>query len=759
MRKIIEYINDARFAGRFIAALAILIYANTVPNKWAVDDGVVIHQNRFVQKGISGIAQIFSHDYMYGSTGQISDAVSGGRYRPLAPAIYAGFSEILAKPKTNHSINSNAEEKSGRVLNDLSENTTFPNLMHILNVLLYSLLCFVLYRFLLTIFEQQKQRMLLAFLTALLFTVHPLHTEAVANVKGSDEILCLLFSLLSVTALFRAYAGSLNTKIKQMLLGLAFFFLALLAKENATMFIFITPLTLWFFGKLKLRSVLSAGILLLIPTILYLGLRQHALGSIKLTHSPGIEMMNDPFLEVSKKAKFSPLIAGSDVQVLQNPSQQSINEMPRANQFATNIFTYGKYARLLAVPYPLTIDYYPRYIRVKSFSNAEVIISLIICLLVIGIALFGVKKKKPYSYGLLFFLISFFPVSNLLFPIGVNMAERFMFMPSLGMFITFSSLLLYIAERISYRVVFLTTALLSLFYISVAVKRNFDWYDNFKLISHDLKISTGSAKIKSDYGEIVLRKINDEHINAAGETHYLTNDEKAAQIQLLKTTLPQFKEALDVFPMYGLVWMNLARTNQYLGDLEDIEPQKSLNYYQTALAAYRQTDMYRPRLYAAQLRENKSICYASLGKVYGQRLKNIDMAILNFREAIRTDTANSYAYFLSGTAYDLKGDADSALYFAKKSFVLDSANRDYSENYGLLVQKRAIAHHNDKLELMEAEKILLHTIESNKLLPVDYPNRKSISITTLTALYNNYVLQENFGKMNSVFEKIQKLKQ
>jgi len=39
--------------------IACLVYANTIPNKWAVDDGIIIHQNKFVQKGVKGISNFW----------------------------------------------------------------------------------------------------------------------------------------------------------------------------------------------------------------------------------------------------------------------------------------------------------------------------------------------------------------------------------------------------------------------------------------------------------------------------------------------------------------------------------------------------------------------------------------------------------------------------------------------------------------------------------------------------------------------------
>lgn len=216
---------------------------NTISNKWALDNAIVIVENKLVQRGVAGIPDIFTHDFMYGSLGKKLDAVSGGRYRPLTPTIYAVFSEILGKPMLNEK-GEIVKDAKGHPLNDLSESTTFPNIMHLLNIILYGVLCYVLYHFLLLIFVNIKNGQLYAFIATFIFTLHPLHTEVVANVRGSDEILALLFSISSALFFFKYINHQAQKQYCLVVLGCLCFFLGLLAKENTIMFIVIIPLTI-----------------------------------------------------------------------------------------------------------------------------------------------------------------------------------------------------------------------------------------------------------------------------------------------------------------------------------------------------------------------------------------------------------------------------------------------------------------------------------------------------------------------------------
>ena len=84
----------------------------------------------------------------------------------------------------------------------------------------------------------------LAFAAALLFVAHPLHTEAVANIKGRDEIMALLGSLAALYFSLRSYhSGKLGWEA----LAALSFLIGIFSKENAITFLAIVPLTYWFF--------------------------------------------------------------------------------------------------------------------------------------------------------------------------------------------------------------------------------------------------------------------------------------------------------------------------------------------------------------------------------------------------------------------------------------------------------------------------------------------------------------------------------
>ena len=85
------FTHSGKIQALIIFMLGFLLYVNTIPNEYALDDGLLIKDNKWVQQGSKGLSKIFSHgelDYFYESQGG-SEQFSGGRYRPLSIATFA----------------------------------------------------------------------------------------------------------------------------------------------------------------------------------------------------------------------------------------------------------------------------------------------------------------------------------------------------------------------------------------------------------------------------------------------------------------------------------------------------------------------------------------------------------------------------------------------------------------------------------------------------------------------------------------------
>lgn len=200
------------------------LYANSIPNGYNMDDELVTINHRLTERGIEAIPEIFTSPYYVDANGYSYE------YRPL----------VLVSFAIEHQF--------------FGDNA---HVSHFFNVLLYALMCQVLYVVLKRLFADYNP--LIAVTITLLFIAHPAHTEVVCSIKNRDEILSLLFSLLSFFAVLKAVQGSNKWWI---LLVPVFFMMALLSKLSAVSFAVLIPLALLFF------TTISSSMLILISFLL-----------------------------------------------------------------------------------------------------------------------------------------------------------------------------------------------------------------------------------------------------------------------------------------------------------------------------------------------------------------------------------------------------------------------------------------------------------------------------------------------------------
>jgi len=201
--------------------LTFILYANTLGHGFVLDDGLVILENAYTKAGLSGIMDILTHDTFYGYFQKegMDTLVSGGRYRPVSQVLFAIVYQLLG------------------------ENAF---VFHLMNVLLFSLTALVLSHTLRLLLRDtgRETSLNVSWMAALLFAVHPLHTEVVANIKSADEILALLGSLAALYYTLRGYDSG---EKKWLLAAGPAFLLACLSKENAAAYIVLIPAAVWFF--------------------------------------------------------------------------------------------------------------------------------------------------------------------------------------------------------------------------------------------------------------------------------------------------------------------------------------------------------------------------------------------------------------------------------------------------------------------------------------------------------------------------------
>lgn len=632
-----------------IFLLTFLFYANTIGHDYTQDDAIVIYDNEFTTQGLSGIPGILTYDTFRGffKVEGKDKLVAGGRYRPLTLMMYALEVQLFAPKKLD--VNGKPVlGKSGNTVYDPYQDGK-PNLVkkvgHLMNILWYGLAAVLVYLIFLQLgtrgnwrnrktsfwVENEAHIYFLALTTALLFALHPVHTEVVANIKGRDEIMTLVGSLAALYFSLRAYYE--NNPVFQVVTGI-FFFLGLLAKENAITFLAIAPFTYYFFTKASPKKIVLQSLPFLAAAAVFLIIRTAILDfSLGTTTT---ELMNNPFVKVEGN-QYIPFTF--------------------AEKMSTIFYTLGKYIQLLIFPYPLTHDYYPRHIGVLSFANWKVLLSLITYLGLIVYAIRGTFKKDPVAYGILFFIATISIASNIVFPIGTNMSERFAFMPSIGFTVIVAVLLYRLAKMLApdksitkfedLNKSLMIVAAISLVFGIGTFTRNQAWKDNFTLFTTDIKTSPNSAKLRNAVGgELTTQSLKEKNENK--------------RQSMLVEAEGHLVEALKIHPNYKNAYLQLGNINNYLQRYE-----QSIDYYNKAL----QLD---PNYQDAT--NNIGITYRMAGEFYGKEKGDTRKAIQYLEKAYEYNSVDFETAHSLGVAYGISGNTQKAIQLFSQAVQLQPDN-------------------------------------------------------------------------------------
>lgn len=600
-----NWLTNARLQAWVIFALGFLLYTNTFSYDYTQDDAIVITDNMFTTKGIGGIGGVLTYDTFYGFFKEAGKAnlVAGGRYRPLTLVMFAIEYQLFGQN---------------------------PFIGHLMNALLYGLTGFVLYWLLLHLFQRKENPVeghFIALAASLLFITHPIHTEAVANIKGRDEILAALGSLAALHFSLKAFA---TKNIRLNILAGILFFLALLSKENAITFVVVAPLTYYFFTKAKTQQVVIQSLPFAIAALLFLVLRTSVIGLS--SGEPPMELMNNPFIKLQGN-QYVPFTI--------------------AERFATVFFTLGKYVQLLIFPHPLTHDYYPRQIGILNFGDWRVLVSVFLYLGMAIYALWNFRKKDPISYGILFYLLTLSIVSNLVFPVGTNMAERLLFLPSVGFCLAIAVLLqkIFFSKKLTaikqlypfFGVLLLLSALFSV----KTITRNPAWQNNFTLFTTDINTSPNSAKLRNAVGgELITQSVDEK------------NEQR--RLDMLNEAAGHLREAIKIHPKYKNAYLLLGNCYNYLQQYE-----QSITYYQKALEL-------DPNYQEAS--NNLAITYQQAGRFYGEKQGNLLKALEYLRRAYQLKPTDYETVRLLGVAYGVSGKVQDAIEFFTKGTQLQPNN-------------------------------------------------------------------------------------
>ncbi len=336
-----------------VGASALVAYLPSLWNRFALDDIYIVVLNPLV-RAPSGVWRAFGASYW---AGNLNTTV----YRPLAVATYA------------------LDWMVGSVL-----------WFHLVNIVWH-----VAATLLVAHLARRWAGDAAALIAGVLFAVHPVHVEAVANIVGRNELMAATFVLIAVIAAL---------EYERPLLSAVPFACGLLSKENAI----VTPALIAFAWLLGLRPLPERRRLAwfvatwALVAIAYFALRYMVFRS----YGAGIVAV-------------APVFNGASPLTVRR----------------TAVAALGDVARLPLFPLHLRADYSPaERTAVTSLVDARFLVGVLVVGIWGALLLLAWKRRRTLeAYGLGWIAIAYSPVANLLFPIGVLIAERTLYLPSAGL--------------------------------------------------------------------------------------------------------------------------------------------------------------------------------------------------------------------------------------------------------------------------------------------------------------------------------------
>ncbi|XP_038010132.1 protein O-mannosyl-transferase TMTC1 isoform X1 [Motacilla alba alba] len=724
-------------AAAVLAGLCALCYGNSLRGEFVHDDVWAIVNNPDV-RAAAPVSAAFANDF-WGK--RMAENTSHKSYRPLCVLTFK-LNILLAGMN--------------------------PFYFHAVNVMLHCLVTLVLmYTCDKAVFKDCR----LAFVTALFFAVHPIHTEAVTGIVGRADVLaCLLFLLA-----FLSY----NRSVDQLYVGEHFpptaspFFLllslflgtcAMLVKETGVT-VFGVCLVYDFFSLsyngLKLRN----GAIQQRPSRLPVSApwgsslsgrengkqRCAQRGAWSSCHPPApLEQPsgglagpsravwairsyltannNQNFLYTARPfLKRAALVISYVILVLyfrlwiMGGSMPMFSEQDNPASFSpyllTRFLTYSYLlafnAWLLLAPITLCYDWQvgsiPLVESIWDVRNlATVFLVLVMTLLSLHcIAAFKKLEHKEVLVGLLFLVFPFIPASNLFFRVGFVVAERVLYMPSMGYCILFVHGLKKLSTWLNkWRITVPTLfALLLLLFSWKTVKQNEIWLSRESLFSSGVKTLPHNAKVHYNYANF----LKDQGRNVEAIYHY--------------------KTALKLYPRHASALNNLGTLTKDVVEAKD--------YYRRAL----------------QLNPQHNRALFNLGNLLKSQGKKEEAVIL-LRDSIKygPEFADAYSSLASLLAEQERLKEAEEVYKAGIENCPESS--DLHNNYGVFLvdtgsPERAMSHYRQAILLSPAHHVAMvnlgrlhRSLGQNKEAEVWYKralkvSRKAEILSPLGALYYN----------------------
>lgn len=486
---------------------------------------------------------------------------------------------------------------------------------------------------------------------AALFALHPLHVESVVWLSERKDLLSTFFWMLTIAGyIWYVKCPSLVRYLPVFL----FFLLGLMAKPMLVTLPFVLLLLdVWPLGRLKSWK---------------LNTKCSGRNTKKSKLPPQKNCKTDRhnafiFSLILEKSPLFFLSAASCIVTFLVQKKAgavgSLEVFPFSVRFANAVVSYCSYIAKMLWPSNLTV-FYPHPEKIQwGFLAFSVVL-----LLALSTAAVHYARQKPYMLvGWLWYLGTLLPVVGLV-QVGMQgRADRYTYIPLIGIFIIIAWAIPELTARLRYQQELLGASAIGIILLISAQtwQQAGYWKDSTTLFEHTLAITDNNYMAHNNYGLVLLwqGKYADafKHIN----------------------------DALRIKPNYALSHYNLGFLYAKQGNINE-----ALQHFYRAVRLNPRNEVFRNGLGEAFLRQGR-----------------LDEAIKQFEASVQIKPAYAAAWFNRGLALAGKGEIDDALTCYNEAVLLkpDFAEAHNNLGYVLINKKRldeAISHIQEALRLKPA---------------------------------------------------------
>nr|CAD7590584.1 unnamed protein product [Timema genevievae] len=522
---------------------------------------------------------------------------------------------------------------------------------HLVNIILHSIVCLMYYR-MCSMFLPEVS----SFVAAMLFAVHPIHTEAVTGVVGRAETLSSVFFLAAFILYTKATRRKRVTGWRPLLLSMLCVLTAMLCKEQGITITGICAVYELIVAQKRLTVLAVATVCLLMIRLQIMGSRLPVFtrfdNPASVAPPPSRQLSYNYLISVNLWLLFFPCDLCCD---------WTMGTVPLVSSFLDprNLATLISYAALLLLMYTAVVT--------DNRQQATLIIM-----------------------SLAFLILPFLPASNLFFPVGFVVAERILYIPSMGLCMLVAYGWTQLAHKRCKKMAWLLLGVLLLVHGCKTYSRNLDWENEYTIFMAGLKVNQRNAKLFNNVGHALEGQGRfDEALDYFQKAVRVQEDDIGAHINVGRTYnhLKMFKEAEDAYLKAKSLLPKAKPGESYQARIAPNHLNVFLNL--ANLIARNETRLEEADLLyrqAISMRADYTQAYINRGDIL-LKLNRTKEAQEVYERALFYDSNNPDIYYNLGVVFLEQGKASQALAYLDKALEFDPEHEQALLNSAILLQE------------------------------------------------------------------------